>query len=1193
MQTSSKASAQPILVSKLSKEAQTPSIDRSSEKVHDASSPAPWHRAVTDERASRCPVVSQPRDDGILPLPSTPEGVRGANDPPTTESASSRSRSPPPINQDIKSWSVDAGSSSPHIKHLTDVQHDGSQISNSQIQELRSTRVTPESSTEHLPSTPKSDEGFERLLTNVPDLDRDAAMKRTLRRTPRSRRINSLTPPVEIEEASPSTQEPPNERSMGNPSHEPWSHQPYSMQSTTSASTPPQLSPVPSEKESKLSDTAYRANLERGKEGSAASNAANNWKNALQPFTNGSTTLPASPPLSEGLSDDEDPTPARRPRISNQAATQSAPLQRSQYPLQSPASVANLRHSPSPPLSPAKIPQHSSQSSTNQDPENKQAPPKGKILRRQAYPLQSPASSAMLRHSPTTSSSSEKGLEQTNQPPTARLQATHEAAKSRQPLRRQAYPLQSPASHAELKHSQMLSPSSETEQGSKPEPEPSEQVTMRNKTLRRQAYPLQSPVSTTMLRCSRNPPFLSESGSEHATQLSAKQLPRNPQDTERNKAPRRQAYPLQSPASFSALRNSPAPSALPEFESKTERTLPTDDLRKSTRATGNSKSVRRQAYPLQSPASVANLQSALLPPSIVTTESPNEDPQAGKSSREHELATRVVKQWRRQVYPMQLAKDNSPFERSPTPHLPGEEVESYKPPSIHIPKNIRAVADAEKHDAKGRTIVVCLDGTGDKFDNDNSNIVHLISALKKDDSRQVTYYQAGIGTYSAGGLSNGISAALDMAVGSGLGLHVRDAYHFLMHTYKEGDKICIFGFSRGAYTARCLAGMVHKVGLLPPRNIQQIPFAYEFYANDTKEGWKQSEDFKKTFCIDVCVHFLGCFDSVASVGFIPRQLPLSSTPTTKARYFRHAMALDERRAKFKICRHQTKDWDEIENGASPRRAVAKSTALDLLHSLPNYKELDDAPPKYSPHSSYGKLNHPNITDEEYDSLMGHETPFDTDVLEVWFAGAHADIGGGAVSNDERHKLAQIPLRWMIRQAFECDTGIIFKTKVLAEYGLDVHTLWPKYKRLSVPVHGPPPSFLERHEKELPPRSIRRDKLVPINKHENGEHFYHLKGHTDDDWTPEQVEDFYDALTVVNDQLVQAPTWWILEAIPVEYKVPTAPGKFYTRLGMNLGRYRGVEDSQPNLHWTVQHRVQHMGYKIEARTAPHTPWRVVV
>lgn len=351
--------------------------------------------------------------------------------------------------------------------------------------------------------------------------------------------------------------------------------------------------------------------------------------------------------------------------------------------------------------------------------------------------------------------------------------------------------------------------------------------------------------------------------------------------------------------------------------------------------------------------------------------------------------------------------------------------------------------------------------------------------------------------------------------------------------------------------------MVHKVGLLPPRNHQQIPFAYEFYANNSTAGWKQSEDFKRTFSIDVCVYFLGCFDSVASVGFIPRQLPLSSTPSSKPRYFRHAMALDERRAKFKVCRHQDKDWEDIKKDLAQEKS--------------------------------GNLN---LTEEEYKDLMANEAPFDTDVSEVWFAGAHADVGGGAVPNKERHKLAQIPLRWMIRQSFECNTGIIFKTRVLCEYGLDIHKLWPVYRPPEIPARSPPTSLLDRYDQGLPPRSTRSGKLVPIDKHEKGEQLLHFKSHTDEDWTPEHIEDFFDAVMPIYDQLVEAPNWWLLEFLPVEWKEPLAPGKVAVRTGMNLGRYRGVEDVEPTVHWTVAHRTQHLGYKIQARTAPNTRWRSV-
>jgi uncharacterized protein (DUF2235 family) len=123
---------------------------------------------------------------------------------------------------------------------------------------------------------------------------------------------------------------------------------------------------------------------------------------------------------------------------------------------------------------------------------------------------------------------------------------------------------------------------------------------------------------------------------------------------------------------------------------------------------------------------------------------------------------------------------------------------------------------------------MCLDGTGDQFDADNSNVVHFVSCLRKHThGKQVTYYQSGIGTYDKGGLRNGLGAAADMAVGSGLGIHIKDAYRFLMQNYREGDKICLLGFSRGAYTVRCLAGMLHKVGLLPAGNGAQVNFAYK------------------------------------------------------------------------------------------------------------------------------------------------------------------------------------------------------------------------------------------------------------------------------------------------------------------------------------------------------------------------------
>ncbi|KAF4596088.1 hypothetical protein EYR38_007462 [Pleurotus pulmonarius] len=114
-----------------------------------------------------------------------------------------------------------------------------------------------------------------------------------------------------------------------------------------------------------------------------------------------------------------------------------------------------------------------------------------------------------------------------------------------------------------------------------------------------------------------------------------------------------------------------------------------------------------------------------------------------------------------------------------------------------------------------RTLVLCFDGTGDQFDEDNSNIVQLFTLLKKDNRDvQMVYYQAGIGTYTSPNIATPlmakVSKTLDEMVAWNLDRHVMDGYEFLMQNYKAGDRICIFGFSRGAYTARALAGMIHK-----------------------------------------------------------------------------------------------------------------------------------------------------------------------------------------------------------------------------------------------------------------------------------------------------------------------------------------------------------------------------------------------
>ncbi|KAI1127249.1 hypothetical protein F5Y10DRAFT_278249 [Nemania abortiva] len=524
-----------------------------------------------------------------------------------------------------------------------------------------------------------------------------------------------------------------------------------------------------------------------------------------------------------------------------------------------------------------------------------------------------------------------------------------------------------------------------------------------------------------------------------------------------------------------------------------------------------------------------------------------------------------------------------------------------------LPRTVRALRNSMDAKNHPRTIIICLDGTGDQFDNDNSNVVHFVSCLKKHSpEQQVTYYQSGIGTYDKGGLKNGISAAMDMSVGSGLGIHVKDAYRFLMQNYREGDKICLLGFSRGAYTVRCLAGMIHKVGLLPASNASQINFAYSFYKDDSDNGEYLAEEFKKTFCTDVHVYFLGLFDCVASVGFFPRKLPFSKTATNTVRYFRHAMALDEHRAKFKVCH-----WQQDQPGTTPevtRRGTVDFTPVARLRrrfSRDRRFKHHKTPAGISGKQQNGARGHDQTDDDSGDDIWDSKfkaqekannryKEFVTDALEVWFMGAHADIGGGAVLNESRHMLSRIPLRWMIRQCFDCNTGILFDMARLAEQGLDVVSLWPEYLEPTKPTSGPPPRLMTKYNKKTLAPVQRRSTFLPIGP----EDYTIDDAPTVDDLNyilpAESDEDHFDAMEPPNDQLKIAKSWWILELWPVKIRVLSSDNEAWEkRVRFNLGRYRAIRTREPNMHWTVQKMIDDGKYTLKTRETNGTKWRQVV
>ena len=143
----------------------------------------------------------------------------------------------------------------------------------------------------------------------------------------------------------------------------------------------------------------------------------------------------------------------------------------------------------------------------------------------------------------------------------------------------------------------------------------------------------------------------------------------------------------------------------------------------------------------------------------------------------------------------------------------------------------------------GKNIVICCDGTGNEFGDRNSNVVKLFATLVLDPRTQVAYYDPGIGTMGANNaltkIGKWFTKVLGLAFGYGLLDNVGDAYRFLMQNWEPGDRLYLFGFSRGAYTVRVLASMLHLFGLLPRDNEQLTPYILRFAETDGRR-WRST-----------------------------------------------------------------------------------------------------------------------------------------------------------------------------------------------------------------------------------------------------------------------------------------------------------------------------------------------------------------
>jgi len=201
-----------------------------------------------------------------------------------------------------------------------------------------------------------------------------------------------------------------------------------------------------------------------------------------------------------------------------------------------------------------------------------------------------------------------------------------------------------------------------------------------------------------------------------------------------------------------------------------------------------------------------------------------------------------------------------------------------------------------------KNIVICCDGTGNQFSKSNTNIVEIYRLVENNTERQIAYYDPGVGTMT--------DKARGYAFGYGLQDNIEDAYRYLMNNYRTDDKIFLFGFSRGAFTVRCLAGMINKCGLLFRGSDNMIQYSSQMY--NTRNNDDLAQGFKKTFAQDVPIYFIGVFDTVASLGWVyGRKNYFDDSLNHDISYGYHALAIDEKRSKF-----YPSLWDESRKSAN-------------------------------------------------------------------------------------------------------------------------------------------------------------------------------------------------------------------------------------------------------------------------------------
>lgn len=310
-------------------------------------------------------------------------------------------------------------------------------------------------------------------------------------------------------------------------------------------------------------------------------------------------------------------------------------------------------------------------------------------------------------------------------------------------------------------------------------------------------------------------------------------------------------------------------------------------------------------------------------------------------------------------------------------------------PEDPVPRSTTSLARIRKPEneqpRRFKRLIVCCDGTW--LDSNSglhdgkiippSNVTRICRAIKTtsdDGIPQIVYYQSGVG--STGTLSNKVVGG---AIGEGVAENVREAYSFVANNYSPGDEIFLIGFSRGAFTARSIGGLIGAIGVLTKTGLSSFPVIYKDWTHRRDRTYRSPQ----------------------------KDLPFPNKPRASSPDYAREM---QRRGLTTLGVHVQAIgvWDTVGALGIPKLGVIGRIGQRFSDEVSEYRFYDTT------------LD--NCIDNAFQALALDERrgPFQpavwekrgdntTNLIQVWFAGVHANVGGGY--NDQ--ELSNITLAWMM------------------------------------------------------------------------------------------------------------------------------------------------------------------------------------